>query len=67
MKRNKHILINLNDDQFQMLEVIAENTNRKKSDVAYLLLIAALNDEIINHIKTSGEIKKAEFKTSKDK
>ena len=56
MKRNKHILINLTEDQFNCLKFIAIKENRKISDIAYLLLINTINEKIINYVnvKNSG-------------
>jgi len=57
MKRNKHILINLNEDQYNALLLIAEKQQRKTADAAYLLLLNSINNEIIKicDIKTSFE------------
>lgn len=46
-KRNKHILINLTEDQYSQILFIADKTRRKAADVAYLLLIDSLHDEIL--------------------
>lgn len=43
MKRNKHITINLTDEQFNALQFIANNQNRKIADITYLLLLENLN------------------------
>lgn len=43
MKRNKHITINLTDDQFNALQFIANNQNRKIADISYLLLLENIN------------------------
>lgn len=61
MKRNKHILINLTDEQFNAIQFIAIKENRKISDIAYLLLINTINEKIINYV----DIKNSGFKTLK--
>ena len=43
MKRNKHVLINLNEDQFMQLCFIAEKQRRKIADAAYLMLVDSLD------------------------
>ena len=56
MKRNKHVLINLTEDQFNMLLFIANKENRKISDIAYLIIIESLNNKAAQYtdIKNSG-------------
>ena len=56
MKRNKHILINLTEDQYNMLLFIANKENRKISDAAYLMIIESLNNKVIQYadVKNSG-------------
>lgn len=56
MKRNKHILINLTEDQYNALLFIADKENRKISDAAYILLIESINKNILQcvDIKNSG-------------
>lgn len=53
MKRNKHILINLTEEQYNQLLFIATNQRRKLSDAAYLILI----DEIDRIILETTDIK----------
>ncbi len=48
MKRNKHILINLSEDQYNKLLFIATNQRRKISDAAYLILIDNIESSILN-------------------
>ena len=56
MKRNKHILINLTEEQYNMLLFVANKENRKISDAAYLIIIESLNNKVIQYvdIKNSG-------------
>lgn len=56
MKRNKHVLVNLTEDQFNMLLFIANKENRKVSDAAYLVIIESLNSKAIQYVdvKNSG-------------
>lgn len=62
MKRNKHITINLNEDQYNALECIARNTQRKLSDAAYLLLLESINKNIIQFVDLgSGEYKHLKY------
>lgn len=54
--RNKHILINLTEEQFNCVKYLAMKNNRKISDYVYLLLINYINDEIlkavdVNHVQ----------------
>ena len=58
MKRNKHILINLTEDQFNCLKFIASKENRKNSDIAYLYLINVLNKEILKYVDENNSILK---------
>lgn len=48
MKRNKHILINLSEDQYNKLLFIANSQRRKISDAAYLILIDNIESLILN-------------------
>lgn len=50
MKRNKHILLNLTEDQYNCIKYIACKDNRKLSDAAYLLFIEILNDRILKYV-----------------
>ena len=56
MKRNKHVLINLTEDQYNALVFIANKENRKISDSAYLIIIESINKNILKYadIKNSG-------------
>lgn len=47
MKRNKHITINLTEEQYQILEKIADDMQRNNSDAAYMLLLEIMNKKII--------------------
>lgn len=68
MKRNKHVLINLNEDQYNALLFIANKQRRKASDAAYLLIIDAINEVLpqlakisssgFNEIKSLNDINK---------
>ena len=67
MKRNKHILINLTEDQFNCLKFIADKENRKNSDIAYLLLINTLNTEILKYVDRGGSsFKPLKYKSEDD-
>ena len=67
MKRNKHILINLTEDQFNCLKFIASKENRKNSDIAYLLLINTLNNEILKYVDRGGSgFKPLKYKNEDD-
>lgn len=46
MKKDKHITINLNEAQYNAVLMIAEASERTPSDVARLLLLKALNNDI---------------------
>ena len=54
MKRNRHILLNLTEDQFNCLQYIARKDNRKNSDAAYLLFIEILNTKILDYADAGG-------------
>lgn len=56
MKRNKHILINLTEDQYNAINLIAKKTRRKIADVAFIMLTDSIEKIIINYIdeKNSG-------------
>lgn len=38
MKKNKHILINLTESEYEMIQAIAIKDRRKITEVAYLIL-----------------------------
>lgn len=54
MKRNKHILINFNEDQYYKIVRLAELTRRKPADICYLLIIDNLEDAILKACNISG-------------
>lgn len=54
MKRQKHITINLNDEQYNAINLIAQRNNRKIADVAYLLLVDQIEKIIINYVDESN-------------
>lgn len=56
--RNKHILINLTDDQYKQIEFIASKERRKVADVAYLLIVDSLSGAILPYITVNTEIKR---------
>ena len=67
MKRNKHILINLTEDQFNCLQFIARCENRKNSDTAYLLLINTINTEILKYVDRGGsDFKPLKYRNNED-
>lgn len=49
MKRNKHVLINLTENQFNIIESIAKKNKRKLSEYCYLILIEQLTSEAIKY------------------
>ena len=61
-KRNKHITINLTEDQFNCLLYIATQQRRKIADAAYILLTDSIDENIIKlvDIKNTG-FKKMHF------
>lgn len=62
MKRNKHILINLTEDQYSAIALMSDKNRRKIADMVYILVSDAIDEKIINYIdeKNSG-FKKLEF------
>lgn len=62
-KRNKHVLINLTEDQYNQLLYIATQQRRKTADMAYILLTDSIDDLILKivDIKNSG-FKPLQFK-----
>ena len=38
MKKNKHILVNLTESEYEMIQAIAIKDRRKLTEVAYLIL-----------------------------
>ena len=62
MKKNKHILLNITEDQYNALVLMATKNKRNITNMAYILLDAAIEKSIINYIdeKNSG-FKKLEF------
>jgi len=59
MKKNKHIHINLTEDQYNALLLMANTEKRNITNMAYILLDAAIEKSIINYIdeKNTGFIK----------
>lgn len=59
MKKNKHIHINLTEDQYNALLLMATAEKRNITNMAYILLDAAIEKSIINYIdeKNTGFIK----------
>lgn len=62
MKRNKHILINLTEDQYNAIALMSDKNRRKIADMVYILVSDAIDENIIKYIdeKNSG-FKKLEF------
>lgn len=54
MKRQKHITINLNDEQYNAINLIAQRNNRKIADVAYLIIMDQIEKLIINYVDESN-------------
>ena len=61
-KRNKHILINLTEDQYNAIALMSDKNRRKIADMVYILVSDAIDENIIKYIdeKNSG-FKKLEF------
>lgn len=55
-KRNKHILINLTEDQYNQLLFIADKERRKLADMAYIILTDSIDNLTLKatDIKSSG-------------
>lgn len=49
-KRQKHITINLTEDHYNALKILADNERRTITDTAYLLLIDEIEKKILNHV-----------------
>ena len=61
-KRNKHILVNLTEDQYNALLLMATKNRRKLADMAFILLSDAIDDNIAAYTTIkSGEYKKMHF------
>lgn len=56
MKKNKHITINLTEDQYNAVLLMAIKENRNITNMVYILLQAAIENSIINYIdeKSTG-------------
>lgn len=56
MKRNKHILINLTEDQYNAIALISDKNRRKIADMVYIFVSDAIDENIIKYIdeKNSG-------------
>ena len=61
MKRIKHILINLTEDQYNQLLFIAEKERRKLADMAYIIL----TDSIDNLTLKAADVKNSGFEKLK--
>lgn len=61
-KRNKHVLINLTEDQYNAIALMSDKNRRKIADMVYILVSDAIDENIIKYIdeKNSG-FKKLEF------
>lgn len=53
MKKNKHITINLKEEDYNNLLCIAADQNRNITNMAYLLLIDAIKKNIIDMVDLS--------------
>ena len=58
MKRNKHITINLTDDQYLKIENLARAQRRTVADAAYIIIIDNLQNEILRACDLGGSIEK---------
>ena len=62
MKRNKHILINLTEDQYNAIALMSDKNRRKIADMVYILVSDAIEKNIIDYIdKKNSGLKKLEF------
>lgn len=50
MKKNKHIHINLTEDQYNALLLMAAREKRNITNMAYILLNDAIEKSVINYI-----------------
>lgn len=63
MKRDRHILINITETQYNTLMMLSDEQKRKVSEYAYLLLIQAINDEISKNVSIyNGDFKPLTWK-----
>lgn len=51
MKKNKHILLNITEDQYNALVLMADANKRNITNMAYLFLEDAIEKNIIHYIK----------------
>lgn len=62
MKKNKHILLNITEDQYNALVLMAAKNKRNITNMAYILLDDAIENNIINYIdEKSGGFNKLLF------
>lgn len=56
MKKNKHVTLNLTEDQYNAVLLMATKENRNITNMVYILLQAAIENSIINYIdeKSTG-------------
>ena len=58
MKRNKHILINVDENLFNMIQFLSDKDRRKISEYVFLLV----HDEVIKRIPEATLLKDDGFK-----
>lgn len=63
MKKNKHITLNLTEDQYNAVLLMATKENRNITNMVYILLQAAIENSVINYIdeKSTGFKKLTRF------
>lgn len=63
MKKNRHITLNLTEDQYNAVLLMATKENRNITNMVYILLQAAIENSIINYIdeKSTGFKKLTRF------
>lgn len=56
MKKNKHILLNITEDQYNALVLMAAKNKRNITNMVYILLEDAIDENIIKYIdeKSTG-------------
>ena len=52
--KSKHILINITEDQYNALLLMANKEKRNITNMSYLLLVDAIEKNIINYIDEKG-------------
>ena len=61
MKRQKHICINLNDDEYNTLLFLANKERRKLAEYVYLIVIDSIDKNILDAVDIHSDIKQLQF------